>query len=252
MKAFRCAKYHLDKPTEKYYYANQFASQTIFQKGYPMTTDPLQNAQKRTFQYWYLDGTFEFSFGGLCLILATYFYATYLLADYWQKVNLPVEMLIFLLAFVGGGFLINRLVMTMKERITFPRTGYIAFPRKTGSSRWRRILLISILSASVSALMTVLLMKRPANFDWTVAASGLLFCGVVVYLGIRSGVGRFFITATASLVLGIAFGYANLPENLGPAAFYGTLGTAMLLIGGLSLWRYLRQNPTQTEAWDDQ
>lgn len=216
-----------------------------------MTTDPLQNAQKRTFQYWYLDGTFEFSFGGLCLILAAYFYATYLLADYWQRVNLPVEMLIFLLAFGGGGFLINRLVMTMKERITFPRTGYIAFPRRTGSSRWRRILLIGIISAIVSALMTILLMKRPVNFDWTVTASGLLFCGVVVYMGIRSGVGRFFITATASLVLGIGLGFANLPENLGLASFYGLLGAAMLLVGGLSLWQYLRQYPAQTEASND-
>jgi hypothetical protein len=235
-------KIHLDKPMGKYYYANQFAIQTRFQKGYPMTTDPLQNAQKRTFQYWYLDGTFEFNFGGLCLILAAYFYTNSLLAGYWHA-NLFTEMFTFLLAFVGGGLLINRLVMMMKERITFPRTGYIALPRKTGSGRWKRILLISILSAIVSALMTVLLMKRPANFDWTVAASGLLFCGVIIYLGIRSGVGRFFITATASLGLGIGLGFANLPENLGLTSFYGLLGTAMLLVGGLSLWRYLRQNP---------
>lgn len=32
-----------------------------------MTTNHLQHAQKRALQYCYVDGTFEFSFGGVCL-----------------------------------------------------------------------------------------------------------------------------------------------------------------------------------------
>ena len=210
-----------------------------------MTTDPLQNAQKRAFQYWYVDGTFEFSFGGLCLLLAAYFYAQALLAESWLS---SLMIVFFLLTMIGGAFVINRLVMALKERITFPRTGYISFPRKTASNRWGRLLLIAGISAIVSAGMVLLLSNRPVGFDWTVTASGLLFGAVVIYLGFRTGAGRFFIHAALSIGLGIAFGVANLPENIGLTAFDGLWGLGMRLVGGLSLWQYLRHNPKQPDG----
>lgn len=214
-----------------------------------MTTDPLQNAQKRAMQYWYVDGSFEFSFGGFCLILAAYFYVSQLLTDSWMG---GLMMVFFILVMLGGGWLVNRLVMRMKERITFPRTGYIAFQRKTGSRRWGRLLLLGATSATVSAVMVLLLANRPAGFDWTVAASGLLFGVAVTYLGFRTGEVRFFVNAALSIGFGIALGFANLPENSGLTAFYGLLGLGMLLIGGISLWQYLRQNPAPAEDNHDE
>ncbi len=213
-----------------------------------MTTDPLQNAQKRAFQYWYVDGTFEFSFGGICLVLAAYFYVQHLLAEFWFS-NLLI--IFFLLVMIGGSFLINRLVMALKERITFPRTGYISFPRKTGSKRWGRALLLGVVSGLVSAGMVILLANRPAGFDWTVIASGVLFGLVVTYLGFRTGVLRFFIHAAASVGIGTALGFANLPGNLGLTAFYSLLGLSMLAVGGISLWQYLRQNPQPAGTGDE-
>ncbi len=210
-----------------------------------MTTDPLQHAQKRAFQYWYVDGTFEFSFGGICLVLAAYFYAQYLLAETWFS-NLLIVF--FLMVMIGGSYLINRLVMAMKERITFPRTGYISFPRKTGSNRWGRALLLGAVSAVVSAGMVLLLANRPIGFDWTVTASGVLFSLVVTYLGFRTGVARFFIHAAVSIGIGTAFGFANLPGDLGLTAFYGLLGLSMLAVGGISLWQYLRENPVSEQG----
>lgn len=214
-----------------------------------MTTDPLNNAQKRAFQYWYVDGTFEFSFGSFCLLLAAYFYAQYLLTETWIS-NLMIVF--FLLFMIGGAFVINRLVMAMKERITFPRTGYISFPRKTGSKRLGRVLLLSVVSAILSVAMVFLMMNRPAGFDWTVAISGLLFGAVVTYLGFRTGAARFFVNAALSSGVGLALGFANLPENIGLTAFYGLLGLGMLLAGGFSLWQYLRQNPAPMEDSHDE
>ena len=213
-----------------------------------MTTDPLQNAQKRAFQYWYVDGTFEFSFGGICLILAAYFYVSHLLTDSWMG---GLMMVFFILAMLGGGWLVNRLVMSMKERITFPRTGYVSFVRKTGFKRGKRALLLGGVSGLIAALMTLLLANRPTGFDWMVTASGLIFSAVVIYLGFRTGATRFFVNAAISFVLGIALGFANLPENLSLAVFYGLLGLALLIVGGISLWQYLRQNPQPAEAGDE-
>lgn len=214
-----------------------------------MTTDPLQNAQKRAFQYWYVDGSFEFSFGGLCLVLAAYFYASQLLTDSWMG---GLMMVFFVIVIVGGGRLVNRLVMTMKERITFPRTGYVSFVRKTGSRRWGRALLLGSVSGIIAALMTLLLTNRSIGFDWMVTASGLIFGAVVIYLGFRTGAARFFINAALSIGLGLALGFANLPENIGLIAFYGLLGLGLLLVGGISLWQYLRENPAPVENNHDE
>lgn len=210
-----------------------------------MTTDPLQNAQKRAMQYWYVDGTFEFSFGGLCLVLAAYFYALNAFGNTWIA---DLASILLMLVVIGSGFLINKVVMTMKERITFPRTGYISFPRKTGSRRWGRLLLLGAVAAAVSVVMVLLLANRPADFDWTVTASGLLFGAVVTYLGFRTGAARFFVNAALSIGLGLSIGFANLADNFGLTAFYGLLGLGMLAVGGFSLWMYLRQNPKQPDG----
>jgi hypothetical protein len=216
-----------------------------------MKADPLQQAQKRAFQYWYVDGTFEFSFGGICLLLAAYFYVQFLLSAAGRS-NFLVEMLLFLLVFLGGGLLVNRLVMSLKEHLTFPRTGYISFPRKTGAKRWGRIVLIAAISALVSSLMVIMLVNRPAGFDWVVMASGLIFGLVVMYLGFRTGLVRFFIHAAISIGVGVVFGFANLPENIGLMVFYGLLGLGLLLVGGFSLWMYLRQNPASKQETEDE
>ena len=214
-----------------------------------MATDPLQNAQKRAFQYWYVDGTFEFSFGGLSLLLAAYFYVQNLLAETWFGGLLTV---FFILILLGGSWLARSLVMNMKERLTFPRTGYIAFRREKSSKRLTRGLLIGLTAAIVSSIMTILLLNRPLSFDWTTAATGLMFGVVIAYLGLRTGLARFFISATVSLALGIALGFANLPDHLGLTGFYACFGLFLLALGGLSLWQYLRRNPAPTENRDDQ
>lgn len=214
-----------------------------------MTTDPLRNAEKRAVRYWYADGTFEFSFGGMCLLLAAYFYAEHLLSATWTG---PMMIAVFLLVMLGGGFLINRLVTLFKERVTFPRTGYVAFRRPTGATYWKRLLLLAALSAGMAALLVWLLMRQPAGFDWTAAATGLLFGAVVAYLGIAFGLPRFFAYAALSLALGLVVGWRNWPQNFGLTVFYGLLGGSLLLLGGLSLWKYLHDNPAlQEDAHDE-
>jgi hypothetical protein len=101
--------------------------------------------------------------------------------------------------------------------------------------------------------MTLLLANQPIGFDWMVTASGLIFGAVVTYLGFRTGAARFFVNAVLSIGLGLALGFANLPENIGLVFFYGLLGLGLLAVGGFSLWQYLRQNPNvQSDGGDDE
>jgi hypothetical protein len=211
-----------------------------------MTTDPLQNAQKRAFRYWYVDGTMDFSLGGICLVLAAYFYILHLSSGTWLAKFLPVA---FVFIFIGAFFLANRLVMAFKERVTFPRTGYISLARKPDISRKRRIL-YAILAGTIAAAISISLVffasENSIGFDWVSLFTGLVYGYVLAYLGFRLGVQRFFISAAVSLVVGTAFGFADIPESFGLFGFYSLLGFALLLLGGFALWQYLRENPERT------
>ena len=46
---------------------------------------------------------------------------------------------------IFGGRAVSRIVVKLKEKYTYPRTGYVSYPRKTGSKRWSRALLAAIL-----------------------------------------------------------------------------------------------------------
>ncbi|PWH15081.1 MAG: hypothetical protein DDG60_06495 [Anaerolineae bacterium] len=214
-----------------------------------MVTDPLQQAQQRTLRYWYVDGTFELSIGGMCLLLAAYFYAEILLADSWLS---NIMFVFFLLIMIGGGFLINRLVMMLKEHVTFPRTGYVSFAHPTGARQWKRMLLLSAFSAFLAALIVFLILNSQAGFDWTTTVTGLIFSAVLVFLAWRFRLLRFLAYAVLSVGLGVVLGFANWPHNFGLVLYYGALGLSMLLAGAVILGNYLRQNPAPAEASHDE
>jgi hypothetical protein len=203
-------------------------------------SDQFHTAQKRAFQYWYVDGTFEFSLGGLCLLLAAYFFLMHRFAESWISNLLSI---FFALVVIGGAFAVNRLVMTLKERVTFPRTGYVAYRKEPGARRGLRALLLAITAATVSSGMMLVIANRPPGFDWVVALSGLLLGTVIACLGLRTGLARFYLNAAVSLAAGLGLGWANLPQNSGVIAYYAIIGCTLLCLGGLTLWKYLRQNP---------
>ena len=211
-----------------------------------MTTDPLQNAQKRALQYWFVDGTFEFTFGGLCLVLSAYFFSLHLAAGTWLAALFPVA---FFLLMIGGGWLLYRLIIRMKENITFPRTGYVSLAGKSDKNRTKRffLALVSGVVAVAMVMLVVFFEQLSVEFDATAALTGLVFAGVMTFLGFRIGIQRFFVSAAICFALGITFGFANLSGTFGLVGFYGVLGLIMLLFGGLVLWKYLRHNPLQPE-----
>ena len=211
-------------------------------------SDQLQTAQKRALQYWYVDGTFEFSLGGMCLLLAAYFFVMQTLADSWISNILGI---FFALVVIGGAFAVNRLVKTLKERITYPRTGYVAYRKKTAAKRGLRALVMAITVTAVSSGMILVIANRPPGFDWVVAISGLLLGAVIAYLGLRTGLARFYLNAAISIAAGLGLGLANLPHNSGVIAYYAIIGWILLCLGGLTLWKYVRQTTVVNTQEDE-
>jgi len=58
---------------------------------------------------------------------------------------------------------------------------------------------------------------------------------------------RFYVLGGLAIVLGIVLAYSDLPQMYTLTLFYGLLGIAILLSGGLVLRRYLTENPPQLE-----
>lgn len=224
-------------------------------------TDLLTQTKRRAVQYWYVDGTFEFNFGGLCLLLALYFLALAKLQDTLAGWLLNAGLVLVL---VFGGFGINWLVMRLKEKVTFPRTGYIALKRERGKKRIGMLLVVGILSGLTATLLTMgmvslstdviitFIKAAPRPLSLMPAVSGVLFGLSLVIVAIRTAIPRFYLAALLSLGIGAALMYSGLDMNLGLTAYYVLMGITLLAMGGLTFWRYLRTTTPPTEADDGQ
>ena len=202
----------------------------------------------RAVRYWYVDGTFELAFGGLCLLLAAYFYAQASLSDSWMA-GLLSGLLVLVL--IGGGYLVNRLTRALKERLTYPRTGFVSYQRERGMRRSVRIAVIFAASALIAGLLVLFVAGRPNGFELMPGVTGLIFGAVIAFIGYRTALLRFYLLAALSLVFGAGLSVSGLSEGLDLAAFYGALSLVLFTFGGVTLWRYLRDNPGPAEAPDE-
>jgi hypothetical protein len=206
--------------------------------------DPTSRPQLRAVQYYYVDGTFEFSFGGLCLLLAIYFFIEGTLPESLLSNLLNMA---FVLIVVGGAFLVNRLVQRLKERITYPRTGYVAYKQVEGSKRIARIFLVVFSAAFTGAFMAVFFSDRPDSLNWMPGMSGLFFAAVMAWLGFRVALPRFYLLAAVLFLIGGGLTVSGIRDMLGLAIFYALTSLVLFLSGGLTLWQYLRQTRSPEE-----
>jgi len=200
---------------------------------------PLETAQKRTRRYWYEDGLSEMAAGAVILLMALINLAIALLAPAGWKgwlsaVGLPVMV-------IGGGVLARLLVARLKERLTYPRTGYIRYPRPKPTRRFLSAgiaigvaLIVTIMSAWLSAAQTERLIP---------ALTGLLTAILILSIGASIGLVRFYLLAVWQFGFGLLGSRLNLPAPYDLVLFFGALGIGLFISGGITLLGYLRNNP---------
>jgi hypothetical protein len=82
-----------------------------------------------------------------------------------------------------------------------------------------------------------------------VAVTGLIVALILVVLRTKSsGLARFYVLGAISLVLGLALSLSGLPNGYSLGLFYGLMGVCSLISGGLTLRRYLKENPLPAET----
>jgi hypothetical protein len=200
-------------------------------------TDDLLKIERRTMRYFYDDGLVEIAVGIMLLMLGGFFFG---------QLALPPGSLLktwlhsaFILVIFAGVFIGRRLVRFLKFRITYPRTGYVAYKKKEVGPRRRAVAAVSggIIAAALSTLLAV----APSLRAWLPAVNGLLLGAAVYLFARRTEIGRFYVLAAASAIIGLALAFAGFGDIEGVILYYAVFGVAVAVSGLAALAVYLHR-----------
>jgi len=207
----------------------------------------LDALMRKTKTYWYEDGLVEL-LGGLFFISI----CAWLLFDWSTPYDAPYKWIfapgLVAVVFVWLGAA-RRIVDWLKQRITYPRTGYVAYQRPGHRSRLPRAIMGGVIGGAMAIAIVASLHYRQ---EIVRAIPILLGGGVAVLLarlGAELGLARFYTLAGWSLAAGIFLAWLTGDMALAIALFYGLLGAAFAVAGAITLVRYLRASPA--EAGDE-
>lgn len=201
----------------------------------------IEVAPRRAARYWYEDGLVEIGAGLLFLLLAGLFAVEGLapagsLPPWFSAFGLPVIVL-------GGMIVLGLALRTLKQRLTYPRTGYVAYP----PTRPIRKALAGIIGGVVSLLLVLLLLSHPEWLAALPAVQGAVVAAVWLLLSIRMGVPRMAVQGLLALGAGVIVSLIGLGTSLGTAVVFGAIGLGSLISGTFVLSRYLRMTPRPVE-----
>ena len=209
-----------------------------------MENDEMKTIEQRVKRYWYTDGIAELASGGLFVLLGIYFGAQgFLGEDSIVNVILQVSLM---LVMIAGAFGVRWLVNTLKARLTYPRTGYVEYRVNEKDAKVRRYVVAGV--AMAIAMASIVLIDYIRGLDSMALITGLLVGVIFIALrGKSSGLKRFYLLGGLAIVLGVVLSFSGLSQAYNLGLFYGLLGIAILISGGLVLRRYLSDNPLPAE-----
>jgi len=203
----------------------------------------VEAAPRRAARYWFDDGLVEIGVGLLFLLMAAMFALEGLvpagrLPAAFSALWLPVILL-------GGMLVLSVALRAVKQRLTYPRTGYVSYPH----TRPVRKVLAGIIGGLVSMGLVLLLARRPEWLTALPALQGGVVALVWFVLSYRIGAWRLTAVGLLALGAGLIASFAGLTTSIGAALVFGTAGWASLVSGALVLAHYLRTTaPPAAEA----
>jgi hypothetical protein len=195
---------------------------------------------KRAYAQWLKDGLFEIALGILFAGVGTFraiihFAGEKTAAYYW----LSAALLVFMIGVAWGGKYVGEL---LKERITYPRTGYMAF--KPYIYNYKRILVLFIFAGILGGMLGIL-SKQPNQQEIggiVPITQGIVGALVFTYAAQRIEVKRLYYLAVFSLGIGLVIGVLGVGVVLGLSFFYLSIGLVMVVSGSVALVQYLRSH----------
>jgi hypothetical protein len=199
----------------------------------------VDKVEKRTLQYFYSDGLTEIALGLIFLLLGGYIFGQAAVPE-GSPWNAAISILsVFVI--LSSGFLVNRFLRFFKRRITYPRTGYVAYKKKEQNPkrRWAAAIAGGVIGFALSGLFVI----SPTTKALFPALNGLLLAVAVLLFANKVGLVRFYMLAAASAIIGFAVTAAGVGDIKGVSLYYGLFGAAVTLSGLATLVLYLRKSP---------
>jgi hypothetical protein len=203
----------------------------------------IESLLNRPKAYYNIDGVGELAMGFMCLAYALLM---------WLQAHAPKDsvwhgMPAFIIYFGLMCLILHYGPKAIKKRITYPRTGFVEYPKR--DTLWRPMILGAAVSAALSAGLMVGL-RRHWNLTTPVSLIGLLFAASYAYGIARMRMARWkwaavWVVALGSLVIAFlpADSVGAVAKPLWRGAFLLTMmlyGAVSLVSGGISFWLYLR------------
>ncbi len=201
----------------------------------------IDRAMQRTRRYWYEDGLGEIAKGAIFFLIGLVLFVPEVvprdtLPRSFSALALPVIV-------IGGILLASRLLAAAKARLTYPRTGYVAYQRPTPARRLATVVLAMGISGLIAALAV-----RPEARPFLPIIQGAFLGAVFVYLGCWLGLPRFYVLAAIGILSGVATYLGGLRFNLSLAVIFMVMGAALILSGIITRRAYLRHTGPLSEA----
>lgn len=198
--------------------------------------DDLQEWTQRPLRYWYVDGLSEIGAGAVIFFFGMFFAAAGLMPDgRFRGTFLGIGQPLLV---IGLAVLARWAVARLKERITYPRTGYIAYRRTEPRQRIGGILLAVAISVGIG--LVVFISRDWLNLRWLPAITGGLAALLTLMIAQRIHLLRFYILVGYTLAVGILTGLLQLADPYDSALFFSALGLGWIGSGSAALVRYLR------------
>lgn len=180
------------------------------------------DADQRIRQYFNVDGLFELVFGTIFLLIA-------LTSSLSGRFSSIPPYIVFIPIFVAIP-LLSRSVLTLKQRLTYPRTGY-------ATARYRHPRLVFIFFALLLLVTAIQGFLLPSLEQGLPLLLGITIAVPLLWIG--AGLVRFYYLAAAALALGVGLTWLPLGGLPGGIIFCITIGLLLLSSGASTLHSYL-------------
>lgn len=206
---------------------------------------PLEQVKQRAIQHWFEDGLSEICIGVYFVSIGVLF-----LLQTWPEPGSWLAGLLGLgtLVVVGlGVWLVRPLIRVLKERLAYPRTGYVAYHPPARLHR--------ALSLFLGALMAAFFGWFILNYSQTTSAwlpvlEALALAVPAFVIGQRAGLIRFYLYALITIVISAGLSLSGTGDLVGTAWVFIAAGLVMAFSGLVVFILYLRNVRPPQEAPD--
>jgi hypothetical protein len=129
--------------------------------------------------------------------------------------------------------------------VTYPRTGYVAYPKQAKERRGNRYVLLMVVAALTAGL--VVLLQNWLPLRWMPALSSLFMGAGVAVMAYRIGLTRFYWLAIYTVLAGFTTASLGLAEPWDMALLFGLGGLGVFVSGLVTLLVYLRSTQPPSE-----